>query len=60
VLVYLVEVKTLARVILAALCLLTAYLSALCLGDSVAHWLITLEFTQMLQLSGVLLLNKLA
>jgi len=60
VLVCLVEVKTLARVILAALWFVTAYLSALCPGDWVAHWLITLEFTQILRLSAVGLLNKLA
>jgi hypothetical protein len=57
VLVCLEEVKTLARVILAALWLLAANLSALCPGEPVAHCLITLEFTQMLQLSGVLLLK---
>jgi hypothetical protein len=60
VLLYLVEVKTLVRVILVALWFLSAILSALYPGVSVVHRLITLEFTQMLQISGVLLLNKLA
>jgi hypothetical protein len=60
VLLCLAEVKTLARVILVALWLLAANFSALCLGEKVAQKLTTLEFTQMLQLSGVLLLNKLA
>jgi hypothetical protein len=52
--------KDACKGVLVALWLLAAYLSALCPGESLAHWLITLEFTQMLQLSGVLLLNKLA
>jgi len=39
---------------------LTASLSALCPGDPVVEMLGTLQFTQMLQISGVLLLNKLA
>jgi hypothetical protein len=60
VLLCLVEVKTLARMTLAVLWLLAANLSALCPGEKVAQKLTTLEFTQMLQLSGVLLLNKLA
>jgi len=47
-------------VTIAALCLLVANLSALRPGESVAHCLIFLEFTEMLQLSRVLLLNKLA
>jgi hypothetical protein len=54
-----VEVKTLAMVILVALWLLAASKPALCPGESVAQKLATLEFTQMLQLSRVLLLNKL-
>jgi hypothetical protein len=54
-----VEVKTLARVILAALWLLAASLSVLCPGESVAEMLGTLEFTQMLQISKFLFLNKL-
>jgi hypothetical protein len=60
VLLCLVEVKTLARVILVALWLLAASLSVLCPGESVAQKLTTLEFTQMLQISRVLLLKKLA
>jgi hypothetical protein len=55
-----VEVKTLARVTLAALWLLAVLSSALCPGEWVAQKLTTLEFTQMLQFSGVLLLMKLA
>jgi hypothetical protein len=57
VLVCLVEVKTLASMILAALWLLAANLSALCPGEPVAQKLVTLEYTQMLQLSGILLLK---
>jgi hypothetical protein len=60
VLLYLVEAKTLARMILVALWLLATNLSALCPGEKVAHWLITLEFTQMLHLLGVGLLLTLA
>jgi hypothetical protein len=56
----LVEVKTLARVTLAALWLLKALSSALCPGERVAEKLTTLEFTQMLQISGVLLRMQLA
>jgi hypothetical protein len=55
-----VEVKTLALVMMAALWWLAANLSALCPGESVAQKLTTLEFSQMLQLSRVLLLKKLA
>jgi hypothetical protein len=60
VLLCLVEVKTLPRVILVAIWLLAANVSALCPRETVAKELSTLEFTQMLQLSRVLLLNKLA
>jgi hypothetical protein len=60
VLLYLVEAKTLARVILVALWLLATNLSALCPGDSNARWLTILEFTQMLQILGNLLLKTLA
>jgi hypothetical protein len=57
---YLVVAKTLARVILAALWLLETDFPGLCPGVSVAHCLITLEFTQMLQLLRLLLLLTLA
>jgi hypothetical protein len=60
VLVCLVEVMASVVVILAALWLLAASKSALCPGQSVAQKLSTLECTQMLQFSRILLLNKLA
>jgi hypothetical protein len=57
VLVCLLEVATFALVMMAALWLLEVHLLALRPGESVAQCKAIQEFTQMLQLSGILFLK---